>query len=72
MRMAGTPTPRPTPIAILSLVARPEDPLLPALPEEPPLSPPLPDVGEELAPFVVGVESFVEVVPLPVDCGPPA
>ena len=67
--MVGTPTPSPTPIASLSLVARPEEPV--ALGEELPLFPPLPDVGEEVSPVVVGSVSL-EIAALLVGVDPPA
>lgn len=58
MTTLGIPTPSPTPIAILSLVDRPEEPVLVAFPEELPLVPVLPAVGAELP--------AAEVVALPV------
>lgn len=64
MTILGIPTPSPTAIAILSLVDRPEEPMLVAFPEELPLVPVLsvvpvlPAVGAELP--------AAEVVALPV------
>ena len=40
--MLGIPTPSPTPMAILSLMSRPEEWVLLAVPEGPPLVPSLP------------------------------
>jgi len=54
----GIPTPSPTPIAILSLVARPEEPpLLPVVGEE------FPAVGAEEEPLEFGIEEVVAFDP---------
>jgi len=52
------PTPTPTQIAILSLTFRSDEPVLPALPEEPPLFPAFAEVGDKLPPVVVEAEIF--------------
>ena len=57
----GIPTPSPTPIAILSLESRPEEPVLSPLSEEPPPEYPLPVVGEEVSSMDEEVE-VVEIV----------
>jgi hypothetical protein len=64
MTTLGIPTPSPTPIAILSLVDRPEEPVLVAFPEELPLLPVLPVVP--VLPAVGAELPAAEAVAVPV------